>query len=145
MTLLSPAATWLVRSSATPFTRPVAGTPPGSWPLGMGDGPRGVQVEPLSGIELEGTSRDSNISRSNRARGRGRRIVTGRRAKSDENHRRGAGLRMVYLPRGAVPLVVRPRSDCRAAAPPRQTPHLLVRLRPPPPVGHPCRRPNYGR
>src|SRR4051812_46483024 len=78
-------------STAMPLSRPVEEGLPGDWPDAMGEGPIGVHVKPLSGMELDGTSRLSNASRLSRVRGGDRRTVPGRRRlNSDLIHPAGA-------------------------------------------------------
>src|SRR5438874_2396997 len=68
----------LFESTAMSFTRPVDVGEPGDWPTAMGDGPIDVQVNPLSGIEMDGRSRFSHRSTPSLVRA-GRRIGAGRR------------------------------------------------------------------
>src|SRR3954470_13402895 len=82
-------------STAMPLSRPVDDGLPGAWPAEIGEGPIGVQVNPLSGMELEGTSRVSHASSRSRVRSDGRRRVAGRRANSECNHPRRVSLLMV--------------------------------------------------
>src|SRR5436309_13964965 len=55
-------------STAMPLSRPVAVGAPGDWPAAIGAGPMLVQVNPLSGIELDGRARRPRGRSARRAR-----------------------------------------------------------------------------